>query len=100
MKAPRGNRPCRVLQKKEGFMAPPDIASTLFNHEEFSIIADSNEFLRECELLGFATANIAQLEVFPKNSIVFSFSNEAAKMTFEIAKKQSEKNHFLRDPSI
>lgn len=72
-------------------MAPPDIASTLFNHEEFSIIADSNEFLRECELLGFATANIAQLEAFPKNSIVFSFSNEAAKMTFEIAKKTERK---------
>ncbi|WP_454562285.1 hypothetical protein [Pseudomonas sp. AIG] len=72
-------------------MSSPNIASTLFNHEEFSIIADSNEFLRECELLGFATANIAQLEAFPKNSIVFSFSNEAAKKTFEIARKTERK---------
>ncbi|MCF4995609.1 hypothetical protein GIW70_02645 [Pseudomonas syringae] len=72
-------------------MSSPNIASTLFNNEEFSIIADSNEFLRECELLGFTTANIAQLEAFPKNSIVFSFSNEAAKMTFEIAKKTARK---------
>lgn len=72
-------------------MSPPNIAPTLFNHEEFSIIADSNEFLKECELLGFMTANIAQLEEFPKNSIVFSFSNEAAKMTFEIAGRTERK---------
>ncbi len=78
-------------------MSPPNIASALFNYEEFSIIADSNEFLRECELWGFATFNITQLETFPKNSIVFSFSNEAAKLTFEIAKKWSgKKSSFAR----
>ncbi|MDR8368104.1 hypothetical protein [Pseudomonas sp. JL3] len=72
-------------------MSPPNRISTLFGHEELSIIADSEDFLRECALLGFNTANISKLEKLPKNSVVFSFSNDAAKMTFELAKNTESK---------
>jgi len=72
-------------------MLPTNIISTLFGHEELSIIADSEHFLRECSLLGFNTANIFELEKLPKNSIVFSFSNDAAKMTFDLAKNTKSK---------
>lgn len=72
-------------------MLPTNSISTLFGHEELSIIADSEDFLRECALLGFNTANIFELEKLPKNSIVFSFSNDAAKMTFDLAKNTKSK---------
>ena len=72
-------------------MLPTNIISTLFGHEELSIIADSEDFLRECALLGFNTANIFELEKLPKNSIIFSFSNDAVKMTFDLAKNTKSK---------
>ncbi|MGH8330651.1 MAG: hypothetical protein ACRER3_21005, partial [Pseudomonas fluorescens] len=72
-------------------MLQTNIISTLFGHEELSIIADSEDFLRESALLGFNTANIFELEKLPKNSIVFSFSNDAAKMTFNLAKNTKSK---------
>ncbi|MGL6243541.1 hypothetical protein [Pseudomonas sp.] len=72
-------------------MPPPNKISTLFGHEKPSIIADSEDFLRECALLGFNTANISGLQKLPKNSIVFSFSNDAAKKTFELAKNTESK---------
>jgi hypothetical protein len=72
-------------------MSPTNMVSTLFGHEELSIISDSEDFLRECTLLGFNTANISKLEKLPKNSIVFSFSNDAAKTTFELAKNTENK---------
>jgi hypothetical protein len=72
-------------------MSPSNITSTLFGHEEFSIVADSEDFLRECALLGFNTTNIFELEKLPKNSVVFSFSNNAAKMTFDLAKSTERK---------
>jgi hypothetical protein len=65
--------------------------STLFDHEKPSIIADSEDFLRECALLGFSTVNITGLQELPKHSIVFSFSNDAAKKTFELAKNTDSK---------
>ena len=64
-------------------MSPTNMISTFFGHEELSIISDSKDYLRECALLGFNTANIYELEKLPRNSIVFSFSNDAAKMTFD-----------------
>lgn len=72
-------------------MSLPNMISTLFGHEKPSIIADSEDFLRECKHLGFNTANISDLANLPKNSIVFSFSNDAAKMTFELAKNTKNK---------
>jgi len=72
-------------------LLPTNIISTLFGHEELSIIADSEDFLRECALLGFNTANIFELEKLPKNSIIFSFSNDAVKMTFDLAKNTKSK---------
>ncbi|MBC8997232.1 hypothetical protein IAI51_11890 [Pseudomonas sp. N40(2020)] len=76
-------------------MSTSTMISTLFRDEEFSIIADSNAFLSECALQGFRTANISELTQLPNNSIVFSFSNDAAKAMFEIAKNtQSKKSIF------
>ncbi|OOL36557.1 hypothetical protein ACK3BE_09985 [Pseudomonas mandelii] len=72
-------------------MSPSNMISTLFDREKPSIIADSEDFLRECALLGFSTANITELQKLPKNSIVFSFSNDAAKKTFELAKNTESK---------
>ncbi|WP_225922745.1 hypothetical protein [Pseudomonas hamedanensis] len=68
-------------------MSPSNRISAFFDDQSFAIIADSDDFLRECARMGFNVANISQLKEFPKNSIVFSFSNEAAKKTFEIAKE-------------
>ncbi|MGE8144421.1 hypothetical protein ACQKP7_04340 [Pseudomonas frederiksbergensis] len=72
-------------------MSSANMISTLFGNEKFSIIADSKEFLGECERLGFYTDHISELKNLPKNSIIFSFSNDAAKMTFELAKKTENK---------
>lgn len=59
---------------------------TLFGEEEFWVIADSQEFLDECSHQGLNTAHIHELSTLPRNSIIFSFSNTAAKLTLEIAK--------------
>lgn len=59
---------------------------TLFGEEEFWIVADSQEFLDECSHQGLNTAHIHELSTLPRNSIIFSFSNNAAKLTLEIAK--------------
>ncbi|MBP5959146.1 hypothetical protein ICA16_26055 [Pseudomonas anatoliensis] len=72
-------------------MSTSNMISTLFGHEGFSIIADSDVFLTECALLGFKTANIFELTKLPKNTIVFSFSNRAARAMFEIAKVTDSK---------
>ncbi|VVP96029.1 hypothetical protein [Pseudomonas fluorescens] len=72
-------------------MSTSNMISTLFGHEEFSIIADSAAFLRECALLGFKTANIFELTKLPKNTIVFSFSNQAARVMFQIAENADRK---------
>ncbi|KJZ34104.1 hypothetical protein [Pseudomonas fluorescens] len=72
-------------------MSAPNMISTLFGQEDLTIIADSEDFLRGCALQGFNTANIYELKKLPKNSIVFSFSNDAAKMTFELAKNTERK---------
>jgi len=81
-----------------------NLMNTLFN-QEFSIIADSDDFLDACSKLGFKTANISSIDTLPKNSVIFSFTNAAAKLTFEIAKNtESKKCIFCAtqvfDPSI
>lgn len=76
-------------------MPTPKIISTLFGQGELSIISDSEDFLRECAHLGFNTANISEIEKLPKNSIIFSFSNDAAKLTFDIAKNTKNKKAFF-----
>ncbi|WP_343327506.1 hypothetical protein [Pseudomonas putida] len=82
-----------------------NLISTFFGGEDISIISDSEYFLDECSKLGFKTANISSIERLPKHSIIFSFTNNAAKSTFEIAKNtQSKKSIFCAlqvfDPSI
>lgn len=82
-----------------------DMINTLFGQEEVSIIADSESFLKECSTLGFKTVNISNIDRLPKNSIIFSFTNDAAKLTFEIAKNtRSKKSIFCAtqvfDPSV
>ncbi|MBV6821865.1 hypothetical protein [Pseudomonas sp. PD9R] len=72
-------------------MSPSRMIATLFGPDEPSIIADSSGFLKKCSNLGFKTANIFEINRLPKNSIIFSFSNDAAKLTFEIAKKTKNK---------
>lgn len=79
--------------------------NTLFGKEEFSIIADSVELLGKCSQLGFKTANISNTDTLPKNSIIFSFTNDAAKLTFELAKHTKNKKSIfcaaqVFDPSI
>lgn len=59
---------------------------TLFGAEEFWIVADSQEFLDECAVQGLKTVHIHEISTLPRNSIVFSFSNNAAKLTLEMAK--------------
>lgn len=84
---------------------PSNMIHTLFGQEDITIIADSENFLKECSKLGYKTANISNTDRLPKNSIIFSFTNDAAKLTFEIAKgTQSKKCIFCAtqvfDPSI
>lgn len=58
----------------------------LFGSEEIWIVADSQEFLDACASQGLNTAHLHQLSTLPRNTIIFSFSNNAAKLTLEIAK--------------
>ena len=82
-------------------MPTSKMISTLFGQGELSIISDSEDFLRECAHLGFNTANISEIEKLPKNSIIFSFSNDAAKLTFDTRKKhKKKKKRFLRNASV
>ncbi|OPG72547.1 hypothetical protein B1219_10380 [Pseudomonas ogarae] len=58
---------------------------TLFGTEEFWVLADSESFLDECSNQGLKTALITEVKALPRNSIIFSFSNGAAKLTLDIA---------------
>nr|WP_180206255.1 hypothetical protein [Pseudomonas sp. SbOxS1]NYU06479.1 hypothetical protein [Pseudomonas sp. SbOxS1] len=76
-------------------MSHSTMIKTLFGQEEPSIVSDSKTFLQECTKLGFKTANLSEIDRLPKCSIIFSFTNTAAKLTFEIAKNtQSKKSIF------
>jgi hypothetical protein len=72
-------------------MLSKTMISTPFGHEEPTIIADLEEFLQECSKLGFNTINISDIDRLPKNSIIFTFTNDAAKKTFDIAKNTKHK---------
>ena len=67
-------------------MPASKMIKTLFGEEEISIVSDSDEFLNKCSELGFKTLNIHNISELPKNTIIFSFSNDAAKLTFSVAK--------------
>ena len=64
---------------------------TLFGAEEFWVVADSEQFLNKCSNQGLKTAHITKVEALPRNSIIFSFSNSAAKLTLEIAQATPRK---------
>ncbi|GAB6407968.1 hypothetical protein [Pseudomonas sp. MHK4] len=86
-------------------MSQSTMIKTLFGEDTPSIISDSKSFLHECSKLGFTIANISEIESLPENSIIFSFTNAAAKLTFEIAKNtQIKKSIFCAmqvfDPSL
>lgn len=65
--------------------------TTLFGQDEPTIVADSEIFLQECSKLGLKTSNIANIKKLPTNSIIFSFTNDAAKLTFDLAKNTQDK---------
>lgn len=86
-------------------MPNSNIIPIFFGLEEISIIADSPDFLNECSMLGFTTLNLKNITTLPKNSIIFSFSNHAAKLTFELAKNTEIKKSIfcavqVFDPSV
>ncbi|MGP5567823.1 hypothetical protein ACTXN8_10615, partial [Pseudomonas helleri] len=55
------------------------------------VISDNDDFLRECTAVGFNTQSLSQIEHLPACSVVFSFCNDAARKTFDIAKHASSK---------
>lgn len=65
--------------------------TTLFGQEEPTIVADSESFLQECSKLELKTSNFKNIEKLPTNSIIFSFTNDAAKLTFDLAKNTIKK---------
>lgn len=76
-------------------MSHSTMIKTLFGQEEPSIVSDSKAFLQECTKIGFKTTNLSEIDRLPKCSIISSFTNTAAKLTFEIAKNtQSKKSIF------
>lgn len=58
---------------------------TLFGSEEFWILADSTAFVNECAHRGLKSQDIKEINKLPLCSIIFSFSNAAAKFTLEVA---------------
>ncbi|WLH13173.1 hypothetical protein [Pseudomonas hefeiensis] len=64
---------------------------TLFGPEDFWILADSHKFLNACGNQGLNILHLSETETLPRNSIIFSFSDSAAKRTLEIAKATPEK---------
>lgn len=57
-----------------------------FNSHESWVISDDPIFLQHCAAQGFTTRLLSQIDSLPAQSIIFSFCNEAAKRTFDIAK--------------
>ncbi|UVJ44358.1 hypothetical protein NVV94_01735 [Pseudomonas sp. LS1212] len=64
---------------------------SLFDPTKINILSDSLEFLFELRKNGYETSNLLSLERLPTNSIVFSFTDNAAKHAFEIAKETDRK---------
>lgn len=57
----------------------------------FEVLSDSEPFLKRCAQQNFVTQNIMQAKSLARNSIVFSFTDRAAKKTFELAKLTTQK---------
>lgn len=72
-------------------MSSLKIITTLFGQEEPTIVSDSESFLQECAKLGLKTSNFTNIDKLPSNSIIFSFTNNAAKLTFDLAKNTHNK---------
>ncbi|XVO86264.1 hypothetical protein ACQ9Y2_21305 [Pseudomonas palleroniana] len=68
------------------------ISRTLFlDMKDWVIFSDSTSFLKHCDQNNLLTNNIMNADSQAKNSIVFSFSDSAAKKTFELAKLTAKK---------
>ncbi len=55
------------------------------------VVSDNDDFLQQCTAAGFNTQSLNQIENLPACSVVFSFCNDAARKTFDIAKHASNK---------
>lgn len=67
-----------------GFRPPP------FECANSILLSDSEAFLMECAERGFNTASLSAVEKLPQSSLVFSFSDSAARRTFTLARNSSE----------
>ncbi|MFJ4138566.1 M29 family metallopeptidase [Pseudomonas fragi] len=61
--------------------------NALFDLKAFWVISDNETFLQDCCVRGFHTQELSKLENLPAQSLIFSFCNDAAKRTFELAKR-------------
>lgn len=67
------------------------IQHSWLDEKNFVITSDSIPFLEHCANHHFTTKDLMQTESLPQNSLVFSFSDIAAKKTFELARLSSRK---------
>lgn len=64
---------------------------TPFDLNELWVISDNDTFLQRCTASGFKTQALHKIEYLPAQSVIFSFCNDAAKRTFDIAKNTPSK---------
>ncbi len=86
-------------------MSRSNMMPNLFRGEELTIVSDSEEFLGVCSKLGCKTAVLSQVLTLPPSCVVFSFTDNAAKSTFDIAKDTVNKQTIfcalqVFDPSL
>lgn len=77
--------------KRKFFMSTTISIPSLFGDEEFWVLADSIPFLDECSQRGLNAADINEVKQLPLNSVIFSFSNSAAKLTLALAQSTQKK---------
>ncbi|AZF33550.1 N-acetylglucosamine-6-phosphate deacetylase [Pseudomonas sp. R4-35-07] len=65
--------------------------TTVLDKGNLVITSDSPQFLEYCSLQHFTTKNIMQAQSLDQNSLVFSFSDCAAKKTFDLARLTDKK---------
>lgn len=65
--------------------------TTLLDKGNLVITSDSTQFLEYCSFQNFTTKNIMQAHSLDQNSLVFSFSDFAAKKTFDLARLTAKK---------
>ena len=66
-------------------------SKTPFDLSELWVISDNDTFLQQCTASGFKTQALSKIDRLPAQSLIFSFCNEAAKRTFDIAKNTPSK---------